>query len=359
MKLLIDKNIPYQELFFGSLGMEIENFSDNSFNIGDINHDSIVVIRSTYSTHGRAISSKIKLICSVSTGEDHIDRSILSRQNIPLKFSTGANAKAVQEYTISCLALLLKLNLFQREIDKILVIGVGKIGSMVIDILKEYNFSYDSYDPYKESSLEKLDNLSDYKLITFHVPYTKEGKNKTKYYLDANFLSKVNSDAVIINTSRGGIVDENHFHQQDKCKLISDVFIDEPNISAKFCKKTFLATPHIAGHTQSSRFEMTKMAYEHVIEFLGIQNNITALPKIYKLEVDETLVEAEINKYGLPVTLILNTYNPKEDSFSPVRFKQVRDDYNKRIGFDQIQINNLSDDVLVRKITKLGFNYPL
>ena len=359
MKLLIDKNIPYQDLFFGGLGMEIEKFSDNSFDIGDINHESIAVIRSTYSTHGRAISSKIKLICSVSTGEDHIDKSALSHQNIPLRFSTGANAKAVQEYTISCLALLLKLNLFHRKMDKILVIGAGKIGSMVIDILEEFNFSYDSYDPYEESSLEKLDNLSDYKLITFHVPYTEVGKNKTKYYLDAKFLSKVNSDTVIINTSRGGIVDENYFCQQDKCKLISDVFIDEPHISAKFCEKTFLATPHIAGHTQSSRFEMTKLAYEHVIDFLGIQNNVKALPKIFKLEVDETLAKAEINKYGLPVSIILSTYNPKEDSFSPKRFKQVRDDYNKRIGFDQTKINNLSDAVLVRKITRLGFNYPI
>ena len=76
MKVLLDKKIPYSDLFAESLKLDIDVFSDESFDISNVIEDSIVIVRSTYKTHGRDVSNNVKLLCSVSTGEDHIDKEL-------------------------------------------------------------------------------------------------------------------------------------------------------------------------------------------------------------------------------------------------------------------------------------------
>ena len=101
MKILIDKNIPYVEHFFVDHLDQIEYFSDEDFEIESVKEDSVVVVRSTYKTHGKKIPKSIKFLCSASTGEDHIDKKELNKMKIPYAFSTGANAIAVREYIFS------------------------------------------------------------------------------------------------------------------------------------------------------------------------------------------------------------------------------------------------------------------
>ena len=131
MKVLLDKKIPYSDLFAESLKLDIDVFSDESFDISNVIEDSIVIVRSTYKTHGRDVSNNVKLLCSVSTGEDHIDKESLIAKGIPVKFSTGANAVAVKEYFLSSLAFLIKDQQFDVNGDRILIIGAGNIGSKV------------------------------------------------------------------------------------------------------------------------------------------------------------------------------------------------------------------------------------
>jgi Phosphoglycerate dehydrogenase and related dehydrogenases len=101
MKILIDKNIPYIEHFFADHIDQIEYFCDEDFEIENVTEDSVVIVRSTYKTHGKKIPKSIKFLCSASTGEDHIDKEKLDKMKIPYAFSTGANAIAVREYTFS------------------------------------------------------------------------------------------------------------------------------------------------------------------------------------------------------------------------------------------------------------------
>ena len=148
MKVLLDKKIPYSDLFAESLKLDIDVFSDESFDISNVIEDSIVIVRSTYKTHGRDVSTNVKLLCSVSTGEDHIDKESLIAKGIPVKFSTGANAVAVKEYFLSSLAFLIKDQQFDVNGDRILIIGAGNIGSAIAKTLAEFKIDFDTFDPF-------------------------------------------------------------------------------------------------------------------------------------------------------------------------------------------------------------------
>ncbi len=148
MKILIDKNIPYVEHFFVDHLDQIEYFSDEDFEIESVKEDSVVVVRSTYKTHGKKIPKSIKFLCSASTGEDHIDKKELNNMKIPYAFSTGANAIAVAEYVFSTLALMLKERKFDKNFHAAAIIGCGNIGGKVIKTLDTFHFEVYGYDPF-------------------------------------------------------------------------------------------------------------------------------------------------------------------------------------------------------------------
>ena len=143
---------------------------------------------------------------------------------------------------------------------------------------------------------------------------------------------------------------------KDYIRLISDVFENEPNVNKDFLNKNLFATPHIAGHSQFARYQMTKMAYENVMNFLGqdiSERNSILENRIINFE--KNIFDRDMKEFGLPVTLMLDTYNPKSDVFNYKDFKKVRDNYNNRIGYSQLTIKGCSDDADREKLKLLGF----
>ena len=422
MKILIDENIPYVEHFFHDYLDDIEYFKDKEFEINMVKEDSVVITRSTYKTHGKKISKAVKFLCSASTGEDHFDKKILDNMNIPYAFSTGANAIAVAEYTFSTLALMLKEYKFNKEYDAVAVIGCGNIGSKVLRTLDALDFEVYGYDPFN-TEFEDSDTLtsnsefveysgsglgddiglyealagvgdifSSIRFVSLNVPLHEgfevqhngaaiESKSLTKKQLGNIYISSFDGSskifptknlinrqvfehlpdgAIILNTSRGGVVSEKDFIELDDdrhyIRLISDVFEKEPNINEDFLNKNLFATPHIAGHSQFARYQMTKMAYENVMNFLGqdiSERNSILENRIINFE--KNIFDKDMEEFGLPVTLMLDTYNPKSDVFNYKDFKKVRDNYNNRIGYSQVIIKGCSDYADREILKLLGF----
>ena len=422
MKILIDENIPYVEHFFHDYLDDIEYFKDKEFEINMVKEDSVVITRSTYKTHGKKISKSVKFLCSASTGEDHFDKKILDNMNIPYAFSTGANAIAVAEYTFSTLALMLKEYKFSTEYDAVAVIGCGNIGSKVLKTLDALDFEVYGYDPFN-TEFEDSDTLtsnsefveysgsglgddiglyealagvgdisSSIRFVSLNVPLHEgfevqhngdaiESKSLTKKQLGNIYISSFDGSskifptknlinrqvfeqlpdgAIILNTSRGGVVSEKDFIELDDdrhyIRLISDVFEKEPNINEDFLNKNLFATPHIAGHSQFARYQMTKMAYENVMNFLGqdiSERNSILENRIINFE--KNIFDKDMEEFGLPVTLMLDTYNPKSDVFNYKDFKKVRDNYNNRIGYSQVTIKGCSDHADREILKLLGF----
>jgi len=238
-------------------------------------------------------AKRLKIISKYGVGLDNINLDSLKKRNITLGWTGGVNQRSVSELTL-CFILGLFRNVFQSAFKlkntrweknggqqltgkTIGIIGCGHIGSDLIELLTPFKCTLlvnDIVDKSKfclshgatQTNLKTL--VSESNLISLHVPLT----TLTKDMVDENFLSKMKSDAYLINTSRGGIVNEKVLKKALEQKKIAgaaiDVFADEPPSDEKFINLPNLAsTPHIGGNAREAVEAMGLSAIDHLIAF--------------------------------------------------------------------------------------------
>ena len=127
----------------------------------------------------------------------------------------------------------------------------------------------------KESftSLNKIAEECD--IITFHVPLYKEGKYKTFHLADEDFFNSLKRKPVIINTSRGEVIDTGTLLKALNNGSISDAIIDvwehEPEINRELLEKVIIGTPHIAGYSADGKANATRMSLDAICKFFHIE----------------------------------------------------------------------------------------
>ncbi|MFN3698903.1 MAG: phosphoglycerate dehydrogenase [Dictyoglomus sp.] len=233
----------------------------------------------------------LKVISKYGVGVDNIDLQKAKEKNIVVTNTPGVNSNAVAELTVGLIInVLRKINLsdkrtregyWERFIGKELsgktlgIIGTGSIGRQVIKLLKGFDLKILCYDKYPDNnwalsegasyvSLPELLQNSD--IISIHVPLTEE----TYHLISEKELSMVKKDVVIINTSRGGIIDEEALYKFLKRGQILgaglDVFENEPpKNSPLFELDNVVITSHIGAHTEEAIMNMAIIAVEDLI----------------------------------------------------------------------------------------------
>ncbi len=161
------------------------------------------------------------------------------------------------------------------------IIGVGNVGSKVAKVAQDFGMRVLLNDLPREekegaerfSSLEKIAEECD--IITFHVPLYKEGKYKTFHLADENFFQSLKRKPVIINTSRGEVIQTDALLKALNSQMISDAIIDvwehEPEINRDLLEKTFIGTPHIAGYSADGKANATRMSLDAICKFFQIK----------------------------------------------------------------------------------------
>ena len=160
----------------------------------------------------------------------------------------------------------------------------------------------------------ELDDLMESDVITFHVPLNKDGVDKTFHLFDEKRLENLKDGTIIINSSRGPVVDNKKLLELAKKKnftLIMDVWENEPGINIKLMKKTFIASPHIAGYSLEGKVNGTKMIYDAFCNFLDVEKKwIPQLP-----EIQEKIIDIDISNSSEEITskLFNRIYNISND----------------------------------------------
>ena len=134
---------------------------------------------------------------------------------------------------------------------KLLVIGTGKIGGQVVKKMSGF-MEVIEYDVLKNSSAELAFMITEADCITLHIPFTEENKG----FFNKEKLTLMKQDAVLVNTARGSIVDEDdlyEFVKANKIKAAFDVYWQEPYRGklTEFYPESFYMTPHIASTCSS------------------------------------------------------------------------------------------------------------
>ena len=247
-------------------------------------------------------AGQLKVIGRLGVGLDNIDLDAAKQANIQVLPATGANAVAVAEYVMSALLHLRRpmTGGFQAMVGgdwpreqfiggeisgKTLgLIGFGQIAQIVAKRAAAFGMRIAYFDPYIDasehdsvatavSSLDELLALSD--SVSIHVPLTED----THRLMNSQRLALMKSGAILINTSRGGIVDEraliHHIQTGHLGGAALDVFEHEPLDELKGARfdgiDALILTPHIAGVTHESNRRVSQVTAENVLRALGYE----------------------------------------------------------------------------------------
>ena len=266
MKIVADKDLPLVEELFSNFG-ELFLLPGRSIeNKHLIDADALLVRSTTKVSKELLINTSLKFVGSATSGIDHVSTNELNERGINFSDAKGCNANAVSDYCLSTIANLFSENIRNEESLRVGIIGNGSIGSLLARKMKALNWDTLICDPPQSEeiielpdfvSYEKLESMKTCDAISIHVPFTTSGSYPTKHLIDKNFLSSLSDNTVLINTSRGGVVDEESLLKlmSDNRSLISvfDVWADEPMCNPKLVEKSYFATPHIAGYSENAK----------------------------------------------------------------------------------------------------------
>lgn len=240
----------------------------------------------------------LKIIAKYGVGLDNIDLDACADRNIKIGWTGGVNKRSVAEMALGFM-LALSRNLYttssqlkngiwnknggsQLSGKTIGIIGVGNIGKELIKILKPFNckilINDIFYDKEIENNMvkrvEKERIYVDSDIISIHTPLNKDTEN----LITLKIFDKMKDTALLINTARGGIVNEKDLKYALRNKLIGgaalDVYDVEPPIDEELLKlPNLICTPHIGGNAREAVLAMGMSAIEHLIQYSIKENN--------------------------------------------------------------------------------------
>ena len=300
LKILTDAGIEY---FINPLNKKLTEDE-----LADLVTDFDVIIAGTESITEKIINKarKLKLISRVGIGLDSVDLLAAERMDVKVSYTPEAPAPAVAELTMGSILTLLRsahvsnLNMhkgqwcryFGRRIPEVTIgiIGVGRIGTAVLKHLKGFGDPKILTNDIKpdpvlkhQFSIEWVNKERIYKeadVISLHIPLTKLTKN----LIQKEQLRSMKKDAIIINTSRGGIINEKDLVEVMKSGHLSgasvDVFESEPYGGGPLKDiDRCLLTAHMGSMSVDCRFRMELEATEEAIRFLSGQLLKGEVPK--------------------------------------------------------------------------------
>lgn len=330
MKIVVESNIPYIKGVFEPMA-DVRYLAPEQIDADAlIDADAFVTRTRTHCDKTLLGSSRCQMIASATIGLDHVDTAWCENNGIEVANAPGCNAPAVAQYVLRAIIELLG----EKSLENITlgIVGVGNVGKTVEKWSRGLGINLMLCDPPRAEkegasnfhSLNELAEKAD--VITFHTPLTKSGAYPTYHLADADFFNSLKRKPVIINSSRGAVVDNNALVEALDNGQVSAAVIDcwenEPEINRDLLQRTALATPHIAGYSASGKIRATQMAVEAVCRHFGLPLPVISAPKPAEIPAKVTTEQ------------IINTYNIADDSNAlksqPSDFETLRNHYNLR-----------------------------
>lgn len=244
-------------------------------------------------------NAKLKFVSKYGVGLDKIDLSAAKKLGIPVTNCPGVNQVSVAEHFFAALLCYLRnIHLQFNEVQgkglwtrmtgnemygkKLLIMGLGRIGSEIATRAKAFGlqvYGYDQHPPaslIEEGVIEMIDNLSTHfsqmDFVSLNLPLLPD----TKHILSAGLIQQAKKELVVVNTARGELVDQDAMIQALQNKTIggyvTDVLDIEPMPSDHPLRHlpNVLITPHIGSRTFDSVQRQGMMAVQNLVDGLNI-----------------------------------------------------------------------------------------
>jgi erythronate-4-phosphate dehydrogenase len=280
-KIVVNKHTPSVVEAFSHLGkvVALETLAVTREAVRDAD---ILVVRSETKVNEQLLEgSSVKFVGTVTIGTDHVDERYLASRGITFVSAPGSNSNSVKEYIASALCVWSRRTGAPLAGKTIGVVGVGNVGSKVARAARTLGLNVMLNDPplsriTGDEKYRPLDELMDADFITIHVPLTKSGDDATFHLFNEARIGKMKRGAVLINTSRGPVVETNALTDALSSRHLSasilDVWEGEPVLDMELLSRVLIGTPHIAGYSLDGKLNACKIVYEAACRFLGVQS---------------------------------------------------------------------------------------
>ena len=300
MKILICDNLNqqvYKELETIGDCFDISKSASKDEDLANHIKDSeIVVIRSATKLTKEVLdkAEQLKIIARCGVGIDNVDLDFAKSKNIFVTNAPSANLISVVELTVALIiSASRKLSLADSHLKKgewnrseflgyelygktLGIVGFGKADRLVADRMKSFGMSIVFYDPYvtdwngSEESIELDDLLRTADVVSIHVIKTKDTEN----LISKDMLDLLKPSSIIVNTSRGGVLDEEYlFELLESEKIFGaglDVYSNEPpeNVD-QYNGLNLVTTPHIGASTNEAQLKAGLETIENIKKILA------------------------------------------------------------------------------------------
>ncbi len=323
----------------------IDVFPKDSYTVNQTEKPDALLIRSQ-DMHKTAFGTNVLAIARAGAGFNNIPLVKCTDQGTVVFNTPGSNANAVKELVVALLILAarpvipaiqwakkmggadvsLQTEKGKNHFDgtelqgkRIGVIGLGSVGSKVARAAYDLGMNVVGYDPYisvehawrlsndipRAESLDDVLNDSDY--VTIHIPYTEQNRN----LISAKELAKMKDGAVLLNYSRGGIVNDH-----DVCEALDSgklrLFMTDFSSPEVLNHDKTVVTPHLGGTTEEAEVNGAKQAARTLRKYLETGNivnsvNFPTVEMPFEAPLRLTLIHQNIpNMVGRITTILAN-----------------------------------------------------
>ncbi|MFO0632308.1 MAG: 4-phosphoerythronate dehydrogenase [Nannocystaceae bacterium] len=282
--IVVDDAIPWAEQALGELGSlrPIRGGAIDRAALADA--DALVVRTVPRVDAARLAGTPVRFVGSATAGRDHLDVAALQQTGVTVASAAGCNATAVAQYVLTAMHVIGLERDPSLLAGPIAVVGFGEVGRRVTRLLRSLGATVRVCDPplaqrrereslgdgalaelaRREPLLPLHECLAGARAVTMHVPLEPGGPAPTVGLLDADGLARLGPDALVVNTARGGVVDESalvHWLDADRGRAVLDVWSGEPAIDVVLADHfaVRLATPHVAGYSLEGKLAGTTM----------------------------------------------------------------------------------------------------
>lgn len=237
---------------------------------------------------------QLKTIAKYGVGIDNIDSTFAKEHGISITRTIDANSNAVADYAMTLMLMVARraveidygchhddwskkeaLDIYGKKIG---VLGLGAIGKGVVKRAKGFAMNVYAYDIYRDEAFIKEHDITftdietiikECDFLTLHLPLS----DSTRHLLNKRSLAKAKETLIIVNTARGGLLQEDDLYELLKARKIYglgiDVFEEEPPRNSKLLTLRYVvAGSHTAASTVEAINTMSRMAVEHLIDEL-------------------------------------------------------------------------------------------
>ncbi len=335
LKIIIDNYIPYIKGAFERVA-EVQYLPYQEITALRVKDADALIVRTRTQCNEQLLKdSTVKFIASATIGYDHIDAQYCEENGIKWTNAPGCNAMSVAQYIASALYFIFEKKGICPENLTLGVVGVGAVGSKIAQLGQSMGMRVLLNDP-PRAEKEGKDGFCDLKTITeeadiisFHTLLSRTGKYPSFHLADDLFFESLKKPAILINASRGEVVDNMALKRAITNKHVGEVVLDcwenEPEIDRELLYLATLATPHIAGYSADGKSNAAMQSVQALSRFFGMGLDDWKI---------DTIEEALDLDFSYPTTIssfLQDTYPIESDSlrlkFTPDTFERQRSHY--------------------------------